>query len=120
MESRRKFVVWAVAHKTNNQEAVGGNILRATIKPEASEHVARYVDSTGVHLVVHTLCPLVLPSGYGVPLTKIDPNVHTFCKLWVSPGCTVCPSVAEVRSKCVLCAKEVDLFSESSAAFYTL
>ena len=48
VETQHKFAVKAVAHKTNNQAAVGKSIMESNIQREASESLASQIDRTGM------------------------------------------------------------------------
>ena len=47
LETQHKYAVKAVAHKTNNQAAVGKSILESNIQREASVSLASQIDRTG-------------------------------------------------------------------------
>ena len=48
LETQHKYAVKAVAHKTNNQAAVGKSILESNIQREASVSLASQIDRTGM------------------------------------------------------------------------
>ena len=60
LETKHKFAVKAVAHKTNNQAAVGKSILDSNIQMEASESLARQINITCVWHACRPWCTLLV------------------------------------------------------------
>jgi hypothetical protein len=69
LETKHKFAVKAVAHKTNNQAAVGKSILESNIQMEASESLARQIDITGVWRACRPWCTLL--ANFPLPLCTL-------------------------------------------------
>jgi hypothetical protein len=69
LETKHKFAVKAVAHKTNNQAAVGKSILDSNIQMEASESLAIQINITGVWRACRPWCTLL--ANFSLPLCTL-------------------------------------------------
>ena len=69
LETKHKFAVKAVAHKTNNQAAVGKSILKSNIQMEASESLAKQIDKSGMLRVCRPWCTLL--ENFSLPLCTL-------------------------------------------------